>query len=230
MTPRDGIALAAAALSAVALSAAAGLFGATAATAATPPLPAFRGSVTALRAAERRAMTPTAWRPGCPVGPGDLRAVRALHVGFDGRAHPGVLVVNRDVAPRVLAVLRHLYALRFPIRSLRPVEAFAGSDFRSIEADNTSAFNCRFVDGTSRWSQHAYGRAIDLNPIENPSITAAGTTSHPASRPYLERTRARPGMLRAGDAVVRAFAAEGFAWGGSWTGVKDTQHFSATGT
>jgi hypothetical protein len=215
---------------ATALAAGAGLAVAAGAPSATPPLPTFRGSVTALSAAERRAMTPSAWRPGCPVGQGALRAVRALHVGFDGRAHHGVLVVNRDVAARVLAVLRSLYALRTPIRSMRPVEAFGGSDFRSIEADNTSAFNCRFVDGTRRWSQHAYGRAIDLNPIENPYIAADGTTSHPASRVYLDRSRARPGVVRAGDAVVRAFAAGGFAWGGAWTGARDTQHFSATGT
>ena len=192
-------------------------------------LPPFHGSVASLTAAERRAMTPAAWHPGCPVALADLRAVRATQLGFDGAAHGGVLVVHRDVAPRVLALLRRLYALRFPIRRLQPIEAFGGSDFRSIEADNSSAFNCRFVDGTRRWSNHAYGRAIDVNPIENPYITAAGTTSHPASRPYLDRSRARPGVVLAGDAVVRAFAAAGFAWGGAWAGAQDTQHFSASG-
>ena len=82
----------------------------------------------------------------------------------------------------MLAVLRRLYADGFPIRRMVPVDAYGGSDFRSIEADNTSAFNCRFVDGTTRYSEHAYGRAIDVNPIENPYVTRAGTTSHPASR------------------------------------------------
>ena len=204
--------------------------GALAATgAAAAPLPAFHGGIAALTAAERRAMTPSAWRSGCPVALADLRAVRATFAGFDGRAHEGVLVVNRDVAARVLGILRRLYALRYPIRRMEPIERFGGSDFRSIEADNTSAFNCRFVDGTRRWSEHAYGRAIDLNPIENPSISAAGTTSHPASRPYLDRSRARPGLIRAGDGAVRAFAAAGFAWGGAWAGGPDTQHFSASG-
>ena len=75
-----------------------------------------------------------------------------------------------------------------------PVDAYGGSDFRSIEADNTSAFNCRFVDGTTRYSEHAYGRAIDVNPIENPYVTSAGATSHRASRPYLQRAPFRPGM------------------------------------
>ena len=68
------------------------------------------------------------------------------------------------------------------------VDAYGGNDFRSIEADNTSAFNCRFVDGTTRWSNHAFGRAIDVNPLENPYVTASGTTSHPRSRKYVNRS------------------------------------------
>ena len=110
-----------------------------------------------------------------------------------------------------------------------PVDAYGGSDFRSIEADNTSAFNCRYVDGTTRWSEHAYGRAIDLNPIENPYVTAGGTTSHRASRSFLRRTPYRPGMAVDGGAVVRAFDAVGWGWGGRWSGDRDYQHFSASG-
>jgi hypothetical protein len=163
------------------------------------------------------------------VGLDDLRLVRARYVGFDGRAHTGRIVVHRDVATDVLGVLRRLYAARFPIRRMVPVDAYGGSDFRSIEADNTSAFNCRYVDGTRRWSEHAYGRAIDLNPIENPYVTATGRTSHPASRPYLRRTPYRPGMAVEDGAVVRAFAAVGWGWGGRWSGDRDYQHFSASG-
>ena len=90
----------------------------------------------------------------------------------------------------MLGVLRRLYADGFPIRRMVPIDAYGGSDFRSIEADNTSAFNCRFVDGTTRYSEHAYGRAIDVNPIENPYVTSSGTTSHP-----------RQPLVRAADAV-----------------------------
>ncbi len=142
---------------------------------------------------------------------------------------PGRIVVHRDVATDVVAVLRRLYAARFPIRRMVPVDAYGGSDFRSIEADNTSAFNCRYVDGTARWSEHAYGRAIDLNPIENPYVTSSGTTSHPASRPYLRRAPYRPGMAVEGGALVRAFVAVGWSWGGRWSGARDFQHFSASG-
>ena len=191
--------------------------------------PSFRGAVTSLPTPLRATMTGLSWRPGCPVGLGDLRLVRARHWGFDGRVHTGRLVVHRDVAGAVLRVLRRLYAARFPIRRMVPVDAYGASDFRSIEADNTSAFNCRFVDGTTRWSEHSYGRAIDLNPIENPYVTSSGTTSHRASRPYLRRAPYRPGMAVEGGVVVRAFDAAGWGWGGRWSGARDYQHFSASG-
>jgi D-alanyl-D-alanine carboxypeptidase len=110
-----------------------------------------------------------------------------------------------------------------------PVDAYGGDDFRSIEADNTSSFNCRPATGSSHWSNHAYGRAIDVNPIENPYISG-GSTSHRASVPYLNRSRVRPGMAVAGGVLVRAFAAQGWGWGGSWSGsTQDTQHFSYNG-
>jgi hypothetical protein len=109
-----------------------------------------------------------------------------------------------------------------------PIEAYGGSDFRSIEADNTSAFNCRSATGSSRWSEHAYGRAIDVNPIENPYVEG-GRTSHEASVPYLDRSRPRRGMAVEGGALVRAFDRVGWGWGGRWSGAKDYQHFSASG-
>lgn len=191
--------------------------------------PPFRSSVAPLTSAERAAMTPSVWRPGCPVGLGALRVVRVSHHDFRGHVRTGRLVVHRDVADDVVRVMKDVYTARFPIRWMVPIERFGGSDFRSIEADNTSAFNCRFVDGTRRWSNHAYGTAIDINPIENPYVTRAGTTSHRASRPYLNRRVRRPGMVLAGSAPVRAFARVGWGWGGAWSGVKDYQHFSASG-
>ena len=111
---------------------------------------------------------------------------------------------------------------------MTPVDAYGGSDFRSIEADNTSAFNCRYVEGTTRWSEHAYGRAIDVNPIENPYVSR-GRTSHPASVSYVDRSPRRPGMAYEGGLLVRAFDAIGWGWGGRWTSIKDYQHFSASG-
>jgi hypothetical protein len=176
----------------------------------------------------RKTMTGVSWRPGCPVGLRDLRLVTARHWGFDGREHTGRIVVHRDVAADVASVLRRLHAAHFPIRRMVPVDVYGASDFRSIEADNTSAFNCRYVEGTSRWSEHAYGRAIDFNPIENPYVSG-GRTSHRASVPYVDRTPCRKGMACPGNVAVRAFEAIGWGWGGYWSGTKDYQHFSASG-
>jgi hypothetical protein len=173
-------------------------------------------------------MTGLSWRPACPVPLRDLRLLRLSHWGFDRTVRTGRLIVHEDVARQVLGVFRELYAKRFPIRRMVPVDAYGASDFRSIEADNTSAFNCRHVEGTQRWSEHAYGRAIDVNPIENPYVSG-GRTSHRASVPYLDRSRRRPGMTHEGGALVRAFDAIGWGWGGRWTSVKDYQHFSASG-
>jgi len=200
----------------------------TLAPAAIPGTSNFRGSIQPIDAAQAKRMTGVSWRKGCPVALRDLRLLTLSHWGFDGRVRIGRLIVHRDVAHELVQVFRDLYAARFPIRRVVPVDAYGASDFRSIEADNTSAFNCRFVEGTTRWSNHAYGRAIDVNPIENPYVSG-GSTSHSASRPYVSRTPRRPGMAYEGGALVRAFDRIGWGWGGRWTSVKDYQHFSETG-
>jgi hypothetical protein len=196
--------------------------------AATQGASQFRSTIEPIDASLAKRMTGVSWRKGCPVGLRDLRLLTLSHWGFDGRTRTGRLVVHRDVAHDLVKVFRELYAARFPIRRMVLIDAYGGSDFRSIEADNTSAFNCRYVEGTTRWSNHAYGTAIDVNPIENPYVSG-GSTSHAASRPYLDRSRRRPGMAVEGGAVVRAFDRIGWGWGGRWTSVKDYQHFSSTG-
>jgi hypothetical protein len=188
----------------------------------------FRSSVSPIGPGLRDRMTGVSWRAGCPVSLGDLRQVWVRHWGFDGRARSGVLIVHRDAAADVVRVMRRLFAAHFPVRRMRTVDAYRGSDFASIEADNTSAFNCRPATGSSSWSEHAYGRAIDVNPIENPYVSG-GSTSHPASVPFLDRSRERPGMAVEGGVLVRAFDAVGWGWGGRWGGTKDYQHFSMSG-
>jgi hypothetical protein len=190
--------------------------------------PPFRASAHRIPPALADRMTGVSWRPGCPVPLRDLRVLTLRHWGFDGAVRTGRLVVHRDVAREVVGVFRQLYEARFPIRRMRLVEAYGADDFRSIEADNTSAFNCRPVAGTSRWSEHAYGRAIDVNPIENPYVSG-GRTSHRKSVSYLDRSRRRPGTAVEGGALVRAFDAAGWGWGGRWSSPQDYQHFSASG-
>jgi len=170
------------------------------------------------------------WHPGCPVAPSQLRRVTVPYRGFDGAAHTGTLVVNVAVAARVGSIFERLYRARFPIRRMRPIAAYGGSDDRSMAADNTSAFNCRYAvaAGPKRWSVHAYGEAIDVNPVENPYLQG-GKVLPPAGRRYLDRASVRPGMAVGGGTLVGAFAAAGWQWGGRWTASPDWQHFSATG-
>jgi hypothetical protein len=170
---------------------------------------------------------PYSYRAGCPVGPSQLRLLRLSYWGFDGKPHVGSLVVRDRVARDVVAVFRTLYAARFSIRRLRKVDAYRGSDDASMAADNTSGFNCRFVSGTRRWSQHAYGEAIDVNPVENPYVQGA-RVSPPSGRRYLDRSRSRPGMAVERGVLVRAFESVGWSWGGRWSGSRDYQHFSTT--
>jgi D-alanyl-D-alanine carboxypeptidase-like protein len=176
------------------------------------------------------AQLPWSWHRGCPVEPAQLRRLRVSHWGFDGRVHTGTLVVKARAVRPLVRVFSRLYAASFPVRRMRPIDAYRGVDERSLAADNTSAFNCRYAiaPGPRRWSAHAYGLAIDVNPVENPYVE--GGRVHPrAGRAYLDRSPPRPGMAVPGGLLVRAFAAVGWSWGGRWTGSPDYQHFSSTG-
>jgi hypothetical protein len=181
-----------------------------------------------LSRAVRKRITGVSWHRGCPAGRGKLRYLRIAYHGFDGRVHKGEMIANAAAVRPLRRAFASLYRSRFPIRRMQLVDEYGGSDFRSIEADNTSAFNCRRATGQSRWSQHAYGLAVDLNPIENPYV-ANGRTSHRASRPYLDRSRHRRGMAFEGGPLVRAFGAAGWGWGGRWSNPTDYQHFSSNG-
>ena len=175
------------------------------------------------------------WRPGCPVALADLRLVSVPYWGFDSRTHEGQLVVNRDVATSVQKVFRKLHKLRFPIRHMRLSDMYGPPRAIPDDEDVTGSFSCRqsvpspCIGGTAsgHWSNHAYGHAIDINPIENPYI-GCGAVYDPRMRPYVERSRLKKGMVT--PAVVRAFKSVGWGWGGDWTGgTKDYMHFSTTG-
>lgn len=168
------------------------------------------------------------WRPGCPVSLDDLRLLTLTHWGFDGEVHRGELIIHEDQARGVKEAFRALFKARFAIKRMQLVDVYGGDDDRSMAANNTSGFNCRGVAGGSSWSEHAYGRAIDINPIQNPEVRD-GRVAPPAGSRYLDRSRHARGLIRADDAVVHAFESIGWGWGGYWTSLKDYQHFSATG-
>ena len=151
-----------------------------------PALPPFHATIAPVTAVQLG----RSWHAGCPVGPAQLRRLFVSYVGFDGEPHRGELIVNRAVAGEVTQVFRRLYAARFPIRRIEPVSRYGGSDTRSMAADNTSAFNCRYAvaPGPKRWSVHAYGEAIDVNTIENPYLEG-GRVLPPAGRAFVDRSR-----------------------------------------
>jgi hypothetical protein len=171
------------------------------------------------------------WHAGCPVGPASLRRLDVTFVGFDGADHTGRIVVSAAVIPTVTEVFRRLHAARFPIRSMLTIDRFGASDEASLAADNTAGFNCRLAvnpGGPPHWSAHAYGDAIDVNPVENPYVESNGVIDPQAGAAYLDRSNHRPGMAYPGSALTTAFAAAGWGWGGRWAS-PDYQHFSRTG-
>lgn len=168
------------------------------------------------------------WKPGCPVGTELLALLEVAHWGYDGRRYTGRLVVHAWLGPAFTQVFRDLYDARFPIARIQGIGAYGGDDARSMAANNSSAFNCRKVSGTDRWSEHAFGTAVDINPVQNPFVKG-NTVQPPAGSSWLDRTTPTPGMIRDGDVVVRAFARAGLKWGGHWTSSKDYQHFSQSG-
>jgi poly-gamma-glutamate synthesis protein (capsule biosynthesis protein) len=153
------------------------------------------------------------------------------YVGFDGRAHTGEMVVHEEYAERVAHVFGRLYDVGWPIRRMRLVDDYGGSDRRSMAADNTSGFNCRRVAGSRSWSAHAFGAAIDLDPVQNPDLSGPSVTPRAGRRfAGVDRSAAEhapPGVVTADGPVVRAFARIGWVWGGTWTSGKDYQHFAA---
>ena len=169
----------------------------------------------------------SSWRPGCPVALADLRYVTVTYRGFDGADHDGELVVAATVATDVTAIFHRLYDARYPIASLRLVDDFGADDGASMAADNSSAFNCRPITGGGGFSEHSYGTAIDLNPVQNPYVSGDLVLPE-AGRGYLDRAPG-PGVIRPNDPVVNAFAAAGWTWGGTWHGPIDYQHFSQSG-
>jgi hypothetical protein len=186
---------------------------------------AFHSTVTPVPASVQRRST---WSAGCPVTLAELRYVTAGFRGFDGRAHTGELLVHRDVAENVVTVLGRLFAAGFPMERMvvtSPAEVAAAP---TGDGNTTAAFVCRPIRGSTAWSAHAYGKAIDVDPFQNPYRSGDRVIPELATA-YLDRGRVLPGVITATGPVVAAFRAVGWTWGGSWTTPKDLMHFSSTG-
>jgi hypothetical protein len=188
----------------------------------------FHATIGPVTAAVRTRMGET-WSSACPVGLASLRYVTVVFRGFDGKAHRGELVVAASAASKLVSAFRSLYAVSFPIEEMRlPGTA----DLRARptgDGNNTAAYVCRAARGQTRFSEHAYGLAIDVNPFVDPEVKRDLVLPELASA-YKDRTWHRGGMFLPGGAAVRAFTSQGWGWGGDWTGSKDYMHFSAKGS
>jgi hypothetical protein len=186
----------------------------------------YRSSIKPISPAlKKRMIHGGSWKRGCPTPFEDLRYLRMTYRGFDGRDHSGEMVVHRSVAREVTRIFGELYRIGYPIHRMRLVDDYGGSDYRSIEADNTSAFNCRKEMRKTRWSPHAYGRAIDINPIENPYVFRDGHVSHTASKRFLRRKHGHRSIIVPGDPIIKIFARYGWRWHGNGRSIRNYQHF-----
>jgi poly-gamma-glutamate synthesis protein (capsule biosynthesis protein) len=190
----------------------------------SPPRRAHTAEISPVSPAVRARMEGCSWHGGDPRCPrwADLAYLQLDHITFDGTAR-GELVVAAALAGRAVLVFRRLWQLGFPIRQLRLVDDFAASDDASMAADNSSAFNFRVVAGTDVLSQHALGRAIDLNPVENP-WRRPGNLKPPAGAAFADRTVIRPGMIVRPGPIVAVLDELGWEWGGDWSHAFDDHH------
>lgn len=171
------------------------------------------------------AMVPNTYRAGCPVKPSSLRLLQLNYWGFDGRVHRGELILRDAAVAKMITVWTSTFASKFPIRQMRRVDVFGGSDIKSMAADNTSAFNCRRVTGDPySLSPHSYGWAIDINTVENPYLAANGVWYPSNGLAYRNRSVVRPGMLFSSSTPTKALVGQGYFWGAGWA-KPDYQHF-----
>jgi len=153
-----------------------------------------------------------------------LSYLTITHVDFDGENRIGHMIVAAEIATEVLDIFKEIYEGGFPIHSIRLIDYFDADDYLSLAANNSSAFNFRYIAGTNRISRHGFGMAIDINPIQNPYVR--GDNIKPAAgAEYLDRDNVRPGMIVRGNVVYRAFTDRGWTWGGNWTLPRDYHHF-----
>lgn len=167
------------------------------------------------------------WKPACPLSIERLRLVEVSHLDFEGTIQYGEIIVLDKLAQSVLRIFEELMVIKFPIHSVYLIDKYEGDDEQSMAANNSSSFNFRMIPGSTKVSMHAYGLAIDINPVQNPYIEIKDDGSvqvHPQSGvDFLNRSNMRPGMV---EPIVPIFKKYGFSeWGGNWNKPIDYHHF-----
>ena len=177
-----------------------------------------------------KTMENISYHKNCPVPINDLRIVNIKYLDFNKTVSYGDLIVHKDVAFEVSEIFEELFKINYPIQQIIPIEKYNGDDFESIEANNTSAFNCRKAEASKKYSKHSFGKAIDINPIQNPYVYKDGTSSHKESKEFITRefsddTAQSRAVLLANSKAVLIFKKYDWKWGGDWKNIKDYQHF-----
>lgn len=159
-----------------------------------------------------------------PISFNELRYLQLPYYDFEGNIQIGEMVCNKAIADDLIDIFRILFHFEYPFQSIRLVDDFDGDDEASMQANNTSCFNYRNISGSQLLSKHALGRAIDINPLQNPWVRGSRTYPSTAT-PYRDRSRDFPHKIDKQDLCYRVFKWKGFIWGGEWKTAKDYQHF-----
>ena len=185
----------------------------------------FKSSINPISSEIKAQMLKYTWHPTCPVTLNDLSEVKLIYWGFDHKPHQGELIVNKALAKEIVAIFKELYHHRFPIQRMELMDAFKGDDMQAMNANNTSAFNCREVTGQPGvFSQHSYGRAIDINTLINPYVKGNQVLPE-AGKVYANRSTNYPGKITKNSFIYNTFQKYNWNWGGDWDDLKDYQHF-----
>ena len=169
------------------------------------------------------------FKDDCTLPREDLRCLHVLHTDLNGQTHEGEMIVNHHIAEDVLDILRRLYEADYPIEKIRLIDEYDADDERSMEDNNSSAFNFRLISHTTRVSKHGLGLAVDINPLYNPytkMVDGERIVEPITGEPYLDRDADFPYKIEENDLCRKLFTEHGFEWGGAWEDRKDYQHFA----
>ncbi len=159
----------------------------------------------------------------------ELRYLHILHYNFDGESTEGELICNESIADDLAEIFYELYRNEYQLEKVLLIDEYNGDDDASMEDNNTSCFNYRTIGDSNNLSKHAYGLAIDINPMYNPYITYTGdgreNIAPVSAQPYADRSASFPYKIDTEDLCYKLFVQHGFTWGGNWNNSKDYQHF-----
>lgn len=168
------------------------------------------------------------YKPDCTVPRKDLRYLHVLHKDLNGKTHEGEMIVNAYIAKDVLAIFKKLYKHDYPIEKICLVDEYGADDEKSMEDNNSSSFNFRFISHTTKVSKHGLGLAVDINTLYNPytkTVNGKQIIEPVTAGAYLDRSKDFPYKIDHDDLCYKLFTKRGFIWGGDWSDLKDYQHF-----